>query len=253
MVDIHSHILPGIDDGAQSIDESIAMLQLAAVAGTTDIVATPHANSYYPFDEQAVEKLVAQVSAATHGIIKVHAGCDFHLNFDNLTDCLKTPAKYTVNGGRYLLVELPDLSSLPVMRTALLRLLAAKIIPVITHPERNGPLCANLRELENWVRDGCLLQVTGQSFFGRFGPVAQRFTETLMNADLVHFVASDAHDCLDRPPDLSTAYKLISERWGVDRANALCTDQPTAVILNEPIFAAMPKPNKRPSRFSFWK
>jgi len=253
LVDIHSHILPGIDDGAQSLDESVAMLRLAAAAGTTDIVATPHANSCYSFDEQMVERLVAQVSVETRGTIKIHAGCDFHLNFDNLSDGLKNPAKYTVNGGRYLMVELPDLASLPVMRGALGRLLGAQIVPVITHPERNGPLCANFRELEDWVRDGCLLQLTAQSFFGRFGPVAKRFAELLMNADLVHFVASDAHDCLDRPPDLSAAYKLIAEHWGSERANALCVDYPTAVILNEPIFAAIPKPLKRNSRFSFWK
>jgi protein-tyrosine phosphatase len=253
LVDIHSHILPGVDDGAQSIDESVAMLRLAAAAGTTDIVATPHANSYFSFDEETIAKLVAQLSAETSGLIKIHVGCDFHLNFDNLSDALKNPVKYTVNNGRYLMVELPDLPSLPVMRTALGRLLAVQIIPVITHPERNGPLCANLRELEGWVRDGCLLQVTAQSFFGRFGPIAQRVTEALMNSDMVHFVASDAHDSLDRPPDLSAAYKLISEQWGSDRANALCLDYPTAVIMNEGIFAATPRPAKKTSRFAFWK
>jgi protein-tyrosine phosphatase len=253
LVDIHSHILPGVDDGPQTLDESLAMLALAAASGTTDIVATPHANSAYTYDEQTVDRLIGQLSSQSGGSIKVHRGCDFHLNFDNLSNALKTPAKYTVNGGRYLMVELPDLASLPVMRTVLDRLLAVRIVPVVTHPERNSPLCANLAELETWVRDGCLLQVTALSFSGRFGQTAQRFTETLMNAGMVHFVASDAHDCIDRPPDLLPAYKHVAQRWGQEYADALFTYNPTAVIMDEAIFAAAPKPAKKSSLFHFWR
>jgi len=158
LVDIHSHILPGIDDGAQSLDESLAMLEVATASGTTDIVATPHANSAYAYDEQIVDNLIGQLSRQSNSSIRIHRGCDFHLNFDNLSNALKSPAQFTVNGGRYLMVELPDLASLPVMRTVLDRLLAVRIVPIITHPERNSPLCNNLPELETWVRDGCLLQ-----------------------------------------------------------------------------------------------
>jgi protein-tyrosine phosphatase len=253
LVDIHSHILPGIDDGSQSMEESLAMLEVAAASGTTDIVATPHANSSFVYDEQAADKLVAELSTLAGESIKVHRGCDFHLNFDNLSNALKSPGKYTVNGGRYLMVELPDLASLPVMRTVLGRLLAVRIVPIITHPERNSPLCANLPELETWVRDGCLLQVTAQSFAGRFGQTAQRVTETLMNSGMVHFVASDAHDCVDRPPNLAPAYQRVTEQWGRDCADTLFIAHPTAVIRDEPIFAAAPKPHKKKSIFNFWK
>jgi protein-tyrosine phosphatase len=253
LVDIHSHILPGLDDGAQTLDETLQMLQLAADSGTTDIVATPHANSAYAYDEQVAERLVAEVSEAVGSLIRIHRGCDFHLNFDNLSSALEHPMQFTINSGRYLMVELPDLASLPVMRTVLSRLLAVRVVPIVTHPERNGPLCSNLPELQSWVRDGCLLQVTAQSFFGRFGNTAQRVAETLMNSGSVHFVASDAHDCRDRPPILAPAYKHVAQTWGQETADALFYDNPTAVIMDEPIFANAPKPSAKKSRFAFWK
>ena len=164
MVDIHSHILPGLDDGAETLEETLAMLKVAADNGTTDIVATPHANSSYAYSEQVADDLVAQLNESVGSLIRVHRGCDFHLNFDNLSKALEYPAQYTINSGRYLMVELPDLASLQVMRTVLGRLLGVRIVPIITHPERNGPLCANLGELRSWVMDGCLLQVTALSF-----------------------------------------------------------------------------------------
>jgi protein-tyrosine phosphatase len=255
LVDIHSHILPGLDDGAQTIDDTLAMLELAAQNGTTDIVATPHANSSYVYDEQVVEQLIVDVAHATESVIRIHRGCDFHLNFDNLSKALENPTQYTINAGRYLMVELPDLPSLPVMRNVLGRLLAVRVVPIITHPERNNPLCANLSELEGWVREGCLLQITAQSFLGRFGQTAQRVAETLMNAGSVHFVASDAHDCIDRPPNLAPAYHHVARQWGQETADALFIDHPTAVIMDEPIFVAAPKviKNKKSSLFSFWK
>jgi protein-tyrosine phosphatase len=253
LVDIHSHILPGIDDGAKTLDESLAMLELAAASGTTDIVATPHANSSYPYDEDATDKLIAQLSSQSTASIKIHRGCDFHLNFDNLSNALKNSSRFTVNGGRYLMVELPDLASLPVMRTVLDRLLAVRVVPIVTHPERNSPLCANLPELQTWVRDGCLLQVTALSFTGRFGQTALRTTETLMNSGMVHFVASDAHDCIDRSPNLSPAYQHVTQHWGRETADALFVDNPMAVVMDEPIFVSAPRPPKKSSRFQFWK
>jgi protein-tyrosine phosphatase len=253
LVDIHSHILPGIDDGATTVEESIEMLKLAAASGTTDIVATPHANSNYSFDVAERDRLLDELSAQVNGVIKLHRGCDFHLSFDNLMDALEKPTKYTVNGGRYLMVELPDMVSLTAMRTAVNRLLDARITPVVTHPERNPSVQAQIQALDDWARDGCLFQVTGQSLTGRFGSTAQRTAETLMNSDMVHFVASDAHDCEDRPPDLSGAYKVVLERWGAERAERLFVENPSAVIWDEMIFAPPPKPVKKSSFFAFWK
>jgi protein-tyrosine phosphatase len=243
MIDIHSHILPGIDDGAPSMEISMAMLRMAAENGTTDIVATPHNNLEFSYDAEHVGSLFRELSDKAAGIINIHLGCDFHLNVDNVHDALNNPAKYTINGKGYLMVELPDLTSLSAMRSVFNRMLETRIIPIITHPERNPSVQAQVKEVESWVRDGCLMQITAQSLTGRFGPRAQRFAESLMQADLVHFVASDAHDCEDRKPILTPAYKLVSQRWGVEKAESLFIYNPAATLVGEPIYA-VPNPKK---------
>lgn len=230
MVDIHSHILPGLDDGAQTIEESLEMLEIAAASGTTDIVATPHANGEFPFDPVRVEQVFQELSSRAGGSIALHLGCDFHLNYDNLLSAIKNPAKYTINRRQYLMVELPDVVALAGMYRAIAQLIGAGIVPVITHPERNRSLQPELGELEHWVAKGARVQLTAQSLLGRFGPAARQTADSLMNTSLVHFIASDAHDCVDRTPDLSAAYEHVSARYGSRRADALFIHNPTAAL-----------------------
>ena len=251
MIDIHSHILPGIDDGSPSMEVSMQMLRMAAEHGTTDIVATPHSNLEFPYDDEVIKTLFQQLSDNAAGIINIHLGCDFHLSVDNVHDALANPTKYTINGKGYLMVELPDLTSLTAMRSVFNRMLETRITPIITHPERNPSVQSHLQDVESWVRDGCLLQVTAQSLTGRFGSRAKRFADSLFQADLVHFVASDAHDCQDRVPILDPAYKLVSQRWGAEKADNLFLYNPAAVLLGEPIYA-VPSPRKS-SLFSIFR
>lgn len=229
------------------------MLRIAAASGTTDIVATPHANVRFTFDAEAVERVLGQLASRIGGLIQLHRGCDFHLNFDNLTDALNQPRKYTINNGRYLMVELPELFLPSAMEAALLRLLEIGILPVITHPERNRFLVSRPKLLEALVRRGCLAQITGQSLLGRFGSSAQRSAESMLNAGVAHFAASDAHDRTDRTPDLSSAYQIVKSRWGADQANALFIDNPAATLRDEPLATpAASSPRKSPL-FAFWK
>ncbi len=216
---------------------------MAADSGTTDIVATPHNNTQFPYDERVIADVFRELSDKAAGIINLHLGCDFHLNVDNVQDALANPGKYTINGKGYLMVELPDLTSMVGMKGVFNRLLETRIIPIITHPERNPSVQGNLKEVEGWVRDGCLLQITAQSLLGRFGNRAQRFAESLFQADLVHFVASDAHDTIDRIPVLTPAYKLVSQRWGTEKADNLFVYNPSAVLSGETIYA-VPNPKK---------
>src|ERR1700730_18330528 len=174
MVDIHSHILPGLDDGARTMEESFEMVKLAAANGSTDLVATPHASARFAFDEVRVEEAFRGLSALSKEFITLHRGCDCHLNFDNWQDGLTNPTKYTINGSRYLLVELPDLIGLSIVREQLQALIHARICPIITHPERNLSLQSNADYVKQLVQNGCLVQVTGQSFLGRFGTIARK-------------------------------------------------------------------------------
>ena len=109
MIDIHSHILPGLDDGPRTLDESVAMLRIAARCGTTDIVATPHANLDFAFRPELIRERLDQVRAASGVDPAIHVGCDFHLSFDNIQDAVAHPTRYTINARQYLLVEFSDL------------------------------------------------------------------------------------------------------------------------------------------------
>lgn len=230
MVDIHSHILPGLDDGAQTIEESLEMLDIAAASGTTDIVATPHANGEFRFDPERVQQLFHDLSGRKTAAIRIHLGCDFHLNYDNLLNAIENPAKYTINRHQYLMVELPDLIALAAVKSAINQLIGVGVVPIITHPERNHSLQPELHELDRWTAEGARVQVTAQSLLGRFGPAAQRAADSLMNSNQVHFIASDAHDCIDRTPDLSAAYKYVSASYGAHRADTLFIHNPTATL-----------------------
>jgi protein-tyrosine phosphatase len=250
-VDIHSHILYGLDDGAKTPEESLDMLQLAASAGTTDIVATPHANGQYAFNPELIEQRITELSAGAP--IRIHRGCDFHLQFDNIQDALAHPEKYTINHKTYLLAEFPDLSIFVNTEQILSQLLDHGMIPIITHPERNDKLQRRVDDLARWVDIGCYVQVTAGSCTGRFGKKAKLCAETLMKRGLVHFIASDAHDRRHRPPSLSGAYDALAEQWGEEAIQPLFVDHPRAVLTGDPIeFEFQPAVVRRRKWYHFW-
>lgn len=252
MIDIHSHILPGLDDGPRTLEESVAMLRIAAQAGTTEIVATPHANTEFCFQPELVAEKIAELAAASGDLVRIHSGCDFHLSYDNIQDALANPLKYTINQKGYLLVEFSDLLIARGMEEVFSRMRDVGITPVITHPERNWFLQQRLERLAIWVENGCPLQITAQSLLGRFGPDAKRFARELLKRDLVHFVASDAHDPDDRPPRLDEAYACVAKKLGPERAERLFVTNPRAALTGELIaWEPSPPPPKPRSRFWF--
>ncbi len=230
MVDIHSHILPGLDDGAKTLEDSVAMLKLAASTGTTDIVATPHSDMHYAFQPELIEQKIAELQGLIGDSIKIHRGCDFHLHFDNIQDCLAHPNKYTINHKNYLLVEFSDRLIAPTTSEIFDRLGRVGITPVITHPERNSLLTKKMDLLKQWVNAGCLIQVTAQSFLGTFGKSAIAAASALMESGMVHFIASDGHDPEHRPPSLREAYQHVEHKYGVEKARSLFTDNPKATL-----------------------
>jgi protein-tyrosine phosphatase len=235
MIDIHTHVLPGLDDGARTLDDSVEMIRIAAEAGTTDLAATPHANLEFRFDPERIEAAIVELQQASGSAVRIHRGCDFHLYFDNIEDALANPTKYTINHQRYLLVEFPDVLIARGTEAVFARLLDAGMVPIITHPERNFLLHRRMESLKSWVEDGCLVQVTGQSLLGRFGSEAKQAARQLMDRGLVHFIASDAHDARDRTPRLDQAYKHVARRYGRERAELLFVSNPQAVLCGDPL------------------
>ena len=252
-VDIHSHVLYGLDDGASTIDESIAMLEMARDTGTTDIVATPHADTQYAFDPQRVEARIAELSSRVSGIT-IHRGCDFRLEVSNIEEALRNPTKFTINHRNYLLVEFPHMTVFPRSGGIFAKLLDAGMTPIITHPERNAFLQQNPDEMTKFVDAGCLAQVTAASCTGTFGKRVQATAHALMQRNVVHFIASDAHDLKNRTPDLSRAYALLTKQWGEARVRPLFVDNPRAVLSGQEVdvWSAGPmSPTKK--WYEFWR
>jgi protein-tyrosine phosphatase len=254
MVDIHSHILSGMDDGAKTLSDSLAMVRMAKEAGTTDLVATPHANLNYKYQPSVVEERLAELrEAAGDSAPRLHTGCDFHLAFDNIQDALANPRKYTIGHGSYLLVEFSDLAIFHTTTAVFENLLAAGMIPVITHPERNALLRMRVDSLREWVGMGCVIQVTAQSFLGRWGNSAQQFSAELMKRGLVHVVASDGHDTVRRPPVLDEAHRYLTGQYGAAAADRLLMHNPSAIVDSRPLPPCDPEPAVSERRwYKFW-
>jgi protein-tyrosine phosphatase len=240
LIDIHSHILWGLDDGAESCQESLAMLNQAAETGTTEIVATPHANDQYFYDEELVSQRISELSAASKGALRIHRGCDFHLSFENIQQALAQPSRYVIAGGPYLLVEFPN-ACVQGFGPALGKLLDSGLIPIMTHPERHPDLQRINAEFLRWVQMGCFIQVTGQSLLGRFGKLAEESAWEMVKRGLVHFVASDAHGTTDRTPRLDHAFSAVSARFGAESADLLFVSNPSAAIAGEAISGGVAK------------
>jgi len=244
MVDIHSHILPGLDDGSKNLEESVAMVKMAAESGT------PHASLQYSFKPDAVRQRAAELAAAVPEV-QIYTGCDFHLSFDNIQDAIANPRKYTINQSQYLLVEFPDMVTFTTTPQIFTELRRAGMIPIVTHPERNTFLQEKLDEMARWVEDGAYVQITAQSFLGLFGKRARDSAHEMMKRGLVHFVASDAHDLTHRTTRMRESFEHIADRFGKDAAERVFVQNPAAVVAGEPL----PEPPEPPSRkpwYKFW-
>ena len=254
MIDIHSHVLFGLDDGARSLEDSVAMVRMAAEHGTTDLVATPHANLQFKFEPEKIAERIAQVREASANILRLYTGCDFHLSFDNIQDAIANPRKYTINSQRYLLVEFSELLIFNNTEDIFARLRDAGMTPVITHPERNGLLRQRLERIAKWVEQGGCVQVTAQSLTGTFGRRAHDFSRQLLERGLVHVVASDGHDLEHRPPVMDRARQWLQEHYGSALAEALCVTNPRAALSGDAMDLPAVDPESSVRKwYEFWR
>jgi protein-tyrosine phosphatase len=230
MVDLHCHILPGLDDGAANMEESIAMAESAIADGITHVVATPHSNSQYHFDFTHVRGLRDELQSKIGNQLEIVTGCDFHLNPENLSSLRRDARQYCINQNDFLLLEFNEFSIPPSMDQTLHAMQLTGVRPIITHPERNGILRAHPERLKKWVRQGCFAQVTGGALTGGFGPSAQQDALRWIGEGLIHFVATDAHNTRRRPLRLQSAYNVVVDRFGQEKARALFQDNPFAAF-----------------------
>jgi len=238
MIDIHHHLLPGLDDGAADLETSIEMARIAVDEGITHVVCTPHASERYEFHPQRNVELLAELRARLADLkipLTLGLGCDFHLTYDNILAAQNDPAKFSINGLGHLLVELPDYGLAGSLTETYYEMQLAGLTPILTHPERNRTLQADRSRMIPWLRGGLIVQVTADSVLGRMGRKAEVMAHELLADRWVHILATDAHGVRNRPPHIREAHALIAKKYGSDYANLLVLDNPRAAFEGKPL------------------
>jgi protein-tyrosine phosphatase len=234
MIDLHSHVLPGIDDGARDLEEAAAMCRLAAADGCEALVATPHQRHARWWNGDSVElaKRLAELRAAVGDKPSLFSGAEIRIEPEMVDDLLTDPPHDVtpLAGSRYLLLEARRNGRNVELEAILHEAQVAGWRPILAHPEMILALADDLDRLERICETGVLTQVTAMSVTGEFGGEARKRSEAMIDRGLVHFVASDAHGTDWRPPGLAAAHCAIAARWSEEMAQRLTHDNPLAVL-----------------------
>jgi protein-tyrosine phosphatase len=238
MIDLHSHILPGIDDGAKTIEDAVAMARIAVDNGTTVIAATPHVieGRWLP-EWSVITGLCAELNAKLQSEnidLTVVPGAEVALNMDIL-DWLEGPGPYCINAGKYMLIELPATHIPQYTDEFIFALQARGISPILAHPERHPEIARNPKIIIDWVNKGILMQVNGPSLVGKMGDRAMKTAEVLLNSNLVHFFGSDTHGPRSRTPRLTDAVEKSISLVGENLTRQLLFTNPLSIINSEEI------------------
>jgi protein-tyrosine phosphatase len=224
MIDIHSHILPVVDDGSGSEMESLLMLKAAIKEGIHTIVATPHYNDKYVNEKsQLLAKVgrLRRIVKENHLKIDVLPGQEIRIYGELLEDYEAGKLLTIANNSSYMLIEFPFRHVPRYAEKLLYDIQLYGIKPVIAHPERNLEFLNNPERLYNLVAKGALTQITTSSLTGYFGKSVQKFSNQLIEANLVHTIATDAHNIADRSFNMSHAYEKIMKKYGMDYVSYL--------------------------------
>lgn len=237
MIDIHTHILPGVDDGPQTIEESLEILKRAANEGVKAIVATPHvlefpSKSSWQRVRDAFNSL-KQALKSEEIDIEIILGAEIFISPD-LPMWIKQNKDITINNGnRYVLLELPIHEIPPFTEHTIFELLLQGIVPIIAHPERYHELQKDTSRLFDMIKRGVLTQLNSSSLQGRYGRKAKKAAKSILTQGLIHMIGSDVHSSFNGPYPLSQGMMLAAEIVGMEAAKAMVTSVPEKIINGE--------------------
>ena len=258
-VDIHTHLLPGVDDGPESMDETIEMAQIASADGTEIILATPHQRDVMiGHSIETVQNLVVEANGRlrseagpTQRFPRIILGMENHID-PELGDWYDNGIALPINGTKFILCEPPFGTYPKYIDATLKKLRDRRLVPIIAHPERNVEFQRHPGKLRKLIEAGMLAQITGGSLLGEFGDRARRAAEYFIEHDLAHIVASDMHrPAKVRIPNLSQAYERAVELVGEERSRILFEDTPRNIIDGRDPDLDSPRP-LLPTRHRWW-
>jgi protein-tyrosine phosphatase len=235
LIDLHCHLIPGIDDGPPDVETSLAMARMAVADGITVTACTPHIlpglyNNTGPQIRQALENFRTALARAEIPL-RLCTGADVHVSPD-LRDGLKSGRVLTLNDTRYFLFEPPHHVPSPLLEAHAFGLQAAGYVPILTHPERLSWIESYYAIFERMAERGVWMQLTAGSLVGRFGRRPRYWAERMLDEGLCHIIATDAHDLLKRMPLLSEARDAAARRVGDEEAMNLVETRPQGVLDN---------------------
>lgn len=240
MIDIHCHIIPGLDDGSDSIEESIKMARIAYENGTDIIVATPHCNRPDSYENHwsrsFYNKFVGLKEAMGKSGLPVKLICGQEVFCTKrILQLIKEDKIVPINNSRYILIEFDFYEYSSVAYQYISELVSQGYVPIVAHPERYEFVAQEADAAVKMKNIGALLQINKGSITGGFGQRAKREAFKMLDERLVDFVASDAHSPYMRTPNMSDAHEMISEIYSLDYANMIFEENPRLVIVDKKI------------------
>lgn len=240
MIDLHSHILPGLDDGSQSLEESLEMAWLAVESGVTGMVATPHCAQDRAREVRGAVLMLRQALQEAGIPLKLYMGMEIFGTADTVR-LLRERRLFTLNGTRYPLIEFSFHSDGESETRILQSVLRAGYQPLVAHPERYAYIQHNPELVNRWKRMGCLFQINRGSLMGRFGDGAQHMALALVERGFATVVASDAHSPEMRTPWMRDVEELIEKEISPVAAQYLLLHNPRRILRNEQLPPAQPE------------
>lgn len=237
LIDIHTHILPGVDDGVQNLQDALTLCRLAWEKGTRAIILTPHYRSIYkpsPAILQTTFHNFGQTVKKELPKMTLYLGCEVRFQ-DDIQQKLESGELLCMTNSRYVLLEFASTAFRTQIISGIIQCLSAGKTPIIAHAERYSAFCHDPSLTDEVLKMGALIQLNADSVMGRYGLLVKRFCHRLLKAQKVHFIASDAHDPKRRPPNLLPCYKRICKKYGEKYAKRLFWRNPRALIENNKI------------------